>query len=396
MNLLVQSGLIYKVFALGDAITITPKKAYETHPFYKSLTFAVAGFDQATPEDMTKNKSITFTLVDTFGDFFTNWDSCWPEYKLTTDIYVTDRTKVYYIKDTEKGWVEVTNLPLGKKLEANTYYEKNTNVERKTHGGNRWASSAFRAWLNSTDVTNTWKFYDGTTEIAVPPPLAVLEDDVVNAITPMRNRNALPLGEDRTSSDYEMSIDKLYLLSMTEVHNEHAVYSWFQPTSDTIPKNYGVTEDTERNLKKNYFIYMEDLRVYRKADASDFNEDGSFKTDVTYNELYYYLYNEISGEYRLALADDYTEANEFKSGVQYYDKKVSDIAENNYLPYFDDELLNPRVVRNSGGTPQTWWLRSGNIFSTTKVRYTDTNGKLCEGDQAFEGRHAIVFGFSVA
>lgn len=394
----VDSGLAGNVFALGDEISVDIKPEFKSHPFYKDIRFVVSAFNQATPEDLTKSYSVTFALASSFGDALTNWDWPWPEFTLTNDAFVTNPSKVYYIKlDDGSGYSEVSGLPMGKRLEPDTYYEKTTENDRRSKGGNRWALSTLRSWLNSTDPANTWKFVDkyGITW-DVPPPLTVVTDDVRNAIAPIRNVTALPVGEDRAMSDYEISIDSLYLMSATEVHGDTPTYIYYLPTSDRTPINYGVTEDDEPRTDQTYFIYIEALATYRKAEEGDFDEDHRFKPGVTYFELRYYLQDPETREFRIAVTADYTDSSEFKDGVLYHDQIKSIVEENPQLPYFSDEELEPRIIRDSDGEPCEWWLRTADIMTITDVLRTDKNGLLNEGDESYKGRHALVFAFTVA
>ena len=383
---IVRSGNAGKVFQLGDTVTINNNS---TDEFYKQLEFEVIRFDGMTMEDLNLTHSITFASVNVVGNPV-RFDSPWKEYQITADQYVTSRTKVYYVIYNGE-FVPVTNLRLGSRIPANTYYEKTISEDRTANGGNRWAKSTLRAWLNSTDPEN--KNED------MSPPLTVFDPEVVATIASVRNKTMYPLCD---GNGAEIVLDKIYLLSQSETFNLHPGRVIFQPTEDTTPlEHYEITRDTERVAGKTYFIWNGDTwqSKFTPATDADFNEDGSFKEGVEYYETllkeYWVLDEENPGSYRQCTEDDFDPGNTFKEGVTYYDRIKTTVEENQFCPQFRDKELNSRIKTDSEGVGREWWLRTANIETESTVKTVDIEGELTEAPVGESTRH-LVLAFTIA
>lgn len=395
INQIVQSGLAKKVFDIGDAIEINGVNPDD--PFYSHLEFEVVAFDQAQPEDLEKTHSITFGLIGTLGNYPSVFDKGWDRYVLTNDARVTDHNKSYWVYDELTGeFTEVTGLPVGKLLTPGMYYEQNNNTDRIEKGGNRWSMSAIRAWLNSTDPNNKWKFLYNCPEDETPsPPLTMLPKEVVAAISPARNTTALPKTDGRGG---EITVDKLFLLSETEVKGTKIEEKFYTITTDTNPQEiYVRTSDEIRVEGKSYFVFDETLRVYRPARENDFNEDGSFKSAVEYFELHQKQYFVIdAGVYRPCTDDDFTPDHEFKDDVDYYDEKILLVEENPFIPHYNDEDLQPRIHCSGDGIARSWWLRTPEINSDTNMKFVKDSGDVPETSEVSTSYKHIVFGFTIS
>lgn len=361
---IVRDGLAHKVFSVGDAVVV--KGIDPNQEIFQTLQFVVAGFDLATLVDLSLKHSITFMLDGTLG-YASIWDKPWPEYVLTTDTFVTSRTKTYYTKSQTGEYIPVTGLPLGSKIPPNTYYERvrkddQDNPPRLTNGGNRWAQSKLREWLNSTNESNLWEMWKKKADDSyekfeeIKPLLTQLPEDVRNAITPTRVTTALAAVD---GLDCEITQDKIFLFSATEVFNESSVRIWYTPTSDKSPSD-----------KKTYFVLD-------------------------------------SGVYRPATDDDFTEAHEFdyKRWGTYYEQNKTINAEGKFIEYFNDRTFSPKIVPDPEGRDCSWWLRSCNIKDECKVQFTNERGERnSDGDNSYNpplgesaGKiHHVVFGFNVA
>ena len=368
---IIRNGLANRVYALGDTVTI-PGDVDDQ--FFKSLEFEVVAFDQAQPENLELTKSITFALVGTFGNYPTVFDQAWPEFILTNDIRVTDRNKSYYIWDGNQ-FVEVTNLPLGKLLTPNTYYERSPDSPRKEDGGNRWSKSALRAWLNSIDPTNKWSFYG--CEDPVKPIMTNLPYDLVSVITPVRNKTAYPSVDGRGA---EVTIDRLFLLSQTEVFGDQIEEIFYEKTQDAVPQElYIVTSDPERVEGESYFVFDQTLKEYRSAKETDFNPDGSFRPGTTYYKLVPKAYFLLDlGGYRPCTDGDFTEDHQFKPDMAYYDQTIVTVEENPFIGHFDDPDLLPRIHLDQDGVARKWWLRTPEVSSMQYLRAVSEQGKRDE------------------
>ena len=444
---IVRAGNAGLVFALGDVVTVNYGSSDK---IYKNLQFEVVRFNGVSPEDLNLTHSITFALVNAIGEPV-HWDEPWAEYQLTADTYVASRTKQYYIKDGEE-FVLLTNLRLGSRIPPNTYYERSDNQERQLNGGNRWAKSMLRSWMNSTDPDNLLpceyyvvtedtvfqagkKYYyidadgkyavipntdpyqdgDGNTHyrnvsditsvngvpvtsvyerpVSIPPPLTKLDAEVVAVISNVRNRTALPTVDGDGS---EITIDAIYPLSQTEVVNINPYREWYTQTHDTTPKeSIELTKDETRDPDKTYLIYNGTKFV--ECTAADFDVYGQFVAGVNYYEAvpkkYYLLVDE---SYVEATEDDFGDGHSFLSDHVYYDQNILNVTENEHCPQFSDEELTSKIKMNQDEEPCSWWLRSADIFTSSNVKAIDENGELINGGGSSSEAHNLVFAFTVA
>lgn len=361
---IIRSGLASRVFHVGDELYIGNGNIDD--PIYGNLIIEVAGIDQAIPEDRSLTNSITFLARYVFG-YKCPFDVNWQEYQLTSDTYVTSRTKEYYRYNN--GVYELaTNLRLGQKIEPGTLYERNSSQDRVDHGGNKWSASAIKSWLNSTDSDNklvvtkiggepTMQFSThGTIEGYVEPPLTRLPLKVASIITPVRNITAVSRYD---SGTYDVSIDKIYLLSKTEVFNE---------TNDRI--DFIITSDTEPMDGKEYYVVDEFSKVYRSATEDDFDGDGAvFKPGIKYYE-------------KIVTA---TKENEPTLGLFHQNEDGSTDLESRKRTSYDDET-----------TFKSWWLRSCNIETPSTPKAVNEEGGIIDGGNGAEDLHCLVFAFTVA
>lgn len=353
---IVKDGNGPRVFAPGDAVEIMLKNGNNT-------MFTVGGFDTVELEDNTLEHCIVFVSTDCIYDKLP-WDEKWDKYVLTTDIYVTSKSKVYYIKEGT-NFVPVTNLRLGSRIPENTYYEMISNENRINHGGNMWASSAIRTFLGSTTTATTGLFR------GITPPSELMPDNIMAMIATAKVMTTLPVVD---GIGAEHSLDKFFLPSTKEVFNFNPTRVWFTLTSDTSPKEiYTPTTDTERDMTKTYFVDV--AGVIKLAEDESFDVDGSFFDGIVYFELVPKTYYLEDGEnsYRPAGPEDFTPDYLFVEGVEYYDRNETNIDENGYLENFSNELLNERVKRDSSNKACAWWLRSADI-TTDNMIYCVTEG----------------------
>ena len=379
---IVRNGWGHRVFQLGDTVTINVDSDDET---YKKLEFEVVKFNGMTMEDLNLTHSISFASVNVVG-VPVRFDSPWPEYMFTADQYITSRTKVYYAF-VDGEFVQVTNLRVGSRIPPNTYYEKSGSDERITKGGNRWARSSLRKWMNSTDPD--YKIGD------MVPPLTAFDSEVVATITSVRNKTMYPICD---GTGAEIVLDKIYLLSQTEVFNINPKKVDYLVTHDDTPKEtYEPTKDESRVEGKVYFLWN-DVK-YIPASEADFNEDGSFKEDVQYFEAIckdYFLPDDESPDgYRKCEEEDYADGGGFKPDTVYYDQIVTEVEENKPCPQFSDEELEPRIKTDRDGVAHPWWLRTADIFSETGVKVTNSAGELTTSDVG-DATHHVVLAFTVA
>ena len=397
---IVRDGLSTKVFQTGDVVHVGCRDG-SSDEYYGNIEFEVAAFDQAVPVDSGKSHSLTFLARLVLGHrvFF---DTKWSDYKLTSDQYVMDRNKVYFIKISETEYTSVSGLRLGSKIPPNTYYEKTNSEERTLHGGNRWSTSELRRWLNSTDPEDLMEFAgDDVSFSKIAPPLTKLPVDVVNAIASVRNKTALSIVD---GSVYDVSYDSIYLLSATEVYGIVAQRSHFEITKDIEPvESYTITSDTVRDMSKTYFI-EDESGGYRKA-ISEFNEDGSFIEDLKYFELIpkqYYVVDERESGYRVAKDEDFADGYAFKPDEIYYELIVDVTEENSpnfslfYQNYEGDTDLGSRIRTDLAGDPKAWWLRTCDTTSASMVKAVDEIGKFVNGGNAAEAAQHLVIAFTVA
>ena len=361
---IIRDGLVSRVLHVGDELYIGNNNVNDQ--IYGNLIIEVAGIDQAAPEDRTLTNSVTFLARYVFG-YKCPFDIFWKEYQLTSDTHVTSRTKEYYRYNN--GVYELaTNLRLGQKIEPGTLYERNTSQDRVEHGGNKWSSSAIRSWLNSTDPENklvitkigaarTMQFSThGVIEGYISPPLTQLPSEVTAVITPVRNITAVSRYDGGT---YDVSIDKIYLLSKTEV---------FNTTNDRI--DFVLTSDENPIDGKEYYVIDATSKVYRLAEDKDFDGEGAvFKPDVKYYD-------------KIVTA---TKENEPTLGLFRQEADGSTELESRKRTSYDDET-----------TFRSWWLRSCNIETPSTVKAVNEEGGLIDGGNGAEDLHCLVFAFSVA
>ena len=388
---IVREGNAPFVFALGDIISFKMTN-HDSHEY--DVNFEVAGFNNVAPGDIELKNTVTFVATDVFVDenkkiSLSRFDDPWSMYFLTSDVFVTDRTKVYYRKTTVGNFVQVTDLRVGQRLPVGVYYELNTNQDRISNGGNRWSVSALRQWLNSTDVADRWSTTPATGEYVYTfsPPLTMFPEEIRSIVSSVRNITAKATVD---GPGYDMSVDKIYIPSRTEVFGTTQAIISYSVTTDKTPKlTYSITKDKVRVPDKVYYISVGGEFVI--AQENSFNPDGSFKTDVTYYEgliLYYLLDN---GEYRLAREDEYTTDHEFKDDLVYYNINIDMPEENKYLPKFGDTELESKKKSSS------WWLRSAERTTSSSMHYVDEHGELKDDeDHPTESKHGLVIAFSVA
>ena len=437
---IVRDGHAGKVFSLGDTITINTDSDDEN---YRNMEFEVVRFDGVSMEDLNLTHSLTFASVNVVGHPV-NWDKPWEEYQLTADTYVTSRTKVYYTL-VNGEFVPVTNLRLGSRIPADTYYEKTSSEARTLMGGNRWAKSALRHWMNSTDPDNLLNFdeYEITedaefdpdktyyqlveengaqTFIVIPntnsrsmadvraelggaaiyekpyfmaPPLTKFDPEVAVTIATVRNKTAYP-SVDGTGA--EIALDKVYLLSQSEVFNIHPTKVDFRITSDSEPtESYVETSDETRVVGKTYFMWTGTKYIVCTDD--NFNPDGSFVENVTYYEAilktYWLRDAEHPGSFIEAEAKDFTESGDFVVGVNYYERVETVVVENTHCPQFSDPELDSRIKTDAEGIAKAWWLRSADIDSETDVMLTNDIGELTSDEPCGVPKY-MVMAFTIA
>ena len=396
---IVRNGLATRVFQAGDIVKVGCKDG-DSDEYYGNIEFEVAGFNQAVPFDSTLRNSLTFVSRLVLGHKC-RWDDKWSEYQFTSDQYVTDRNKVYYVFNGYE-YTPVTGLRIGSRIPDNTYYEKTNSEDRTLHGGNRWSLSMIRKWLNSTDSENVLSFEgEDASYTPIAPPLTKFPADVVNAIAQVRNKTALPSVD---GSTYEVSYDSIYLLSATEVFGIFAHRSYFTQTRDKVPGDvYTKTADTVRDMSKTYYVKTGDT-TYKEAD-NEFNEDGSFVEGQDYYEVYakkYYLFDEEKLEYKEAKDSDFGDGHSFLPGVVYHELIVESTEENSpylsifYQNYEGDTELGSRIRTGISGDPKTWWLRSGNLETVTVAKAVDELGDIMDGGNTADSGHHLVIAFTVA
>jgi len=141
------------------------------------------------------------------------------------------------------------------------------------------------------------------------------------------------------------------------------VYEYTETAEST---RYPKTTDTVRDMSKTYYVVESNL--YRKAVATDFNEDGSFKEDVEYYELssktFYIRVAESS--YREAVASDFEPDGSFDLTKTYYEKTGEESIV--YRAATDTEIADPTqvlyvkqpdvYVRTTDKTPGTTYVRA--------------------------------------
>ena len=388
---IVREGNAPFVFALGDIISFTMTN-YDNREY--DVSFEVAGFNNVTPEDLELKNTVTFVATDVFEDenhkiSLSRFDDPWDMYFLTTDVFVTDRTKVYYKKTVMGNFVQATDLRVGQRLPVGVYYELNTNQDRISNGGNRWSASTLRQWLNSTDANDHWSTTPATggSAYSFAPPLTMFPDEIVSIISPVRNITAKATVD---GPGYDMSVDKIYVPSLTEVFDTtHGIYI-YKVTTDKSPKlTYEITTDKTRVIGKTYYITVGGAFVI--AQENSFNPDGSFKSDVTYYEGHVYYYLLYNGAYRLAREDEYTEEHEFRDDLVYYELDIDMQEENKYLPKFGDTELDSKKKSSS------WWLRSAERTTNSTMYYVDEHGEFQSNEtRPTDDKHGLVIAFSVA
>ena len=389
---IVRAGQADNVYGLGDVVTVEFTNAHEHETF--TVDFEVAGFDCVKPEEIGLTKSITFVSVNAFCNHSTKFDEPWPRFFLTADRYVTSTTKVYYIKTPEEAYVQATNLRLGQRIPADTYYEENTNTDRLNHGGNRWASSTLRTWLNSTNPDAAWTMVDG---YRMQPPLVMMQDDVKAVISSVRNITNKPLSD---GAGYDLSIDKISIPSRTEIYGTVDGFNFYEPTRDRYPlEEYVETLDLVPIEGKTYFLIVDGRYVV--AGENSFDEDGLFIEGQTYYERQlkdYYIYDETALEsYRPAEKEDFTEGMQFKPDVTYYEQMVDAMLENSQLPQFRDTELTPRIKKNKDGgiSKVKWWSRSAVRTTDKEVWNCNEEGDMIQG-VADDTDKYLVISFTVA
>ncbi len=444
MRYIVRNGLAKNIFAVGDTITVEktayrqmmypvsgerlyPKTYYiradtndyveakasdfnadgsfkSTTTYYELVTlditgydnkfvFEVVAFDNASVVSSESPYSVTFQSLYPLADLPCAFDTKWGEYILTADTVVKDKTKVYYVKSGD-GYVSVSGLPVGKKLAVNTYYEKNENTIRSDNGGNLWQQCGLRHWLNSTDPNVTWKFGDHN----IISPMLVLPTDVLDCIATSIVTTALPNNTtDRVSSVSVTTNDKLFLLSATEVHGTTKDSITYKVTKSKTPEQeYVKTTDTTRNLEKYYYLYDEGSDTYVPTTDSDFNEDGSFKSDIVYYECIYVTYYLKSGStYIVATDEDYGPGHTFLNDQLYYERIEDIVNEGKFMSYFDDVDLTPRIRRDRDENPVHWWLRTPYDDGQVNVSVEKDDGTGCDGSVSTDPKY-VFFGFVVA
>ena len=387
---IVRDGNAPYVFALGDIVEIT----LTNHDSRKYTTqFEVVGFNNVNPADVEQTHTLTFAMCDVFHDengniCLSRFDDHWEEYFLTSDTYVVDRNKIYYKKNAQQVFEQATDLRLGQRLPAGVYYELNENHDRITNGGNRWSASALREWLNSTDPSNTWITTTTTgNTYTFKPILTMFPEDWLELVTSVKNITARPTVD---GPGYDVTVDKIYIPSRTEVFNETQMILSYKATTDKNPKlTYEITADVERVEGKTYYLLSGGEFVI--AQENSFNPDGSFKDDVFYYEGLYLYYLLDEGEYRLAREDEYTDDHEFRSDLVYFECIIDAPDENMYLPKFGDTELDSRKKSNS------WWLRSANRTSNSTMCYVDQLGNFKDNEEhPTANNHGLAIMFTVA
>ena len=110
--------------------------------------------------------------------------------------------------------------------------ETNNSTERNAYGSNRWKTSLFRQWLNST--ARAWKsgdtkpsqWYAPQSDFDMPPSETVLKlagflhgfgTHLLDLIQPVEIKTALTNFDKASSGEYDTTYDKIWLQSMTEL-----------------------------------------------------------------------------------------------------------------------------------------------------------------------------------
>ena len=386
INKAIRDGHATKMFAIGDVIKIDYK---DKNGPYAGINFEVAAINQAIPSDLSRIHSVTFLATATLNAQF-NWDITWSRFQLTTDTIVVSKTKEYFIKDGS-NYIKVEGLRLGSRIPADTYYEQITTPERIQEGGNRWARCELRRWLQSTDPEDKIN--------SIPPFLSAVTDEIAAAIQPVRNTTSLAKID---GGDYDVTIDKIFIPSASEVYGIESVKENYFETTDKSPSEYYMlTLDTIRNMDKSYFIKT-GANSYRPTNASEFNADGSFKEGIAYYELVsktYYVIDELTHAKRVATEDDFTDDYLFKEGVVYFEKNVVTVMENDPVATFRDEDLNSKERYEIGGsTPVSWWLRTPDVETVADVMAvsSESDHEIINGGQSKSSLHHVVMMFTVS
>lgn len=185
--------------------------------------------------------------------------------------------------------------------ENKAYLTESNNLTRRAgHGNNRWRDSLERQWLNST--ARAWKsgdtklsqWYSPQSNFDIPPSESVLkmagflhgiDAGLLELIQPVAVVTALTDADKVNSGDYDITYDRIWLQSMTEMglgnNNgvaEGSVFAYWQAKSTKADRiKYEGTTARYWWLRSPYPSYAGSVRnIYPSGDLSDYGAGTSY------------------------------------------------------------------------------------------------------------------------
>lgn len=224
----IRAGTVASIIDIGSLIAVD-------HSTYGTLTFRVIGIDEDTPTDGEYEHSLTLEMVGVLHDYM-QFDSVEDQYAFTADeTFVTGKSYYTYSDPTYTLTVEDVDWTAGNAVNAETYYEKNTDM-RVSDGYCRWEESGIRQWLNSDAAASAWwssqNIWDNTTAYdGVAGFLNGLDADFVAVLGTVTKTTLNDYVYGGTTSN---TVDMVFLLSAAEVgitersgEVEGTVYSYY-------------------------------------------------------------------------------------------------------------------------------------------------------------------------